>query len=303
MLYTGYVKAVFSILFILNLSLGGYLIYSQYQTLDEYMVTNSTHQNLSAAQDEEEKKVLGEKSSVLLNIDSPNSKTNKVAEIITEYTQPIDGDVSVYYKNLANDETVLVNGEEEYYMASLYKLIVTLFVLNFEKEGKLHFTDQIGEPPIAIEKALTKIITESNNEYAQAIAKKYTWESIERTMGKRLKIPFKLDSSLETNALSIGTLLSDVSQSIQINDVESGYLLALMSKQQRTSKLPKYLPKNIYSHNKTGEFEQYSHDGAIFYTPKANYILVFMSKSANPSTTDEQMARMSEAIYNMLNEK
>lgn len=292
---------LFVILFLSTLVLGGYLIYSQYLKLNEYESSLSALEN-ERLSEENYRKVLGE-SDVSVSVNTPTDTTKKIADIISESTQKVNGDVSVYFKNLSTDETVLVRGEEEYYMASLYKLIVTLFVLQYEKEGKLHFTDQTGSPPITIEEALTRIITESNNEYALAIAKKYSWETIEEAMKIRLGIPFRFDSSLQANVLSIGTLLSDVSQSIRINDIESGYLLALMNKQQRTSKLPKYLPKNIYSHNKTGEFEQYSHDGAIFYTPKANYVLVFMSKTGSPGATDEQMALMSERIYRVLNEK
>lgn len=296
-------KAVFIILFLLTLGTGGYLIYSQYSTLGQYKTDLTTLQDQGVLVTRDTKKMLGKSSDVVVIAGSVTSQTNKVADIITSFTDEVSGDVSVYYKNLASDETVIVNGEEEYYMASLYKLIVTLFVLQYEKEGKLYFTDSIGNPPLTIEQALTRIITESNNEYAQAIAQKYTWEMIESTMRKRLSIPFKFDSSLETNAISIGTLLVDISQSIAINETESSYVLALMNKQQRTGKLPKYLPNTIYSHNKTGEFEQFSHDAGIFYTPKANYVLVFMSKTGSPGTTDEQMARMSETIYKELNDK
>ena len=295
--------SIFVILFAITLTLGGYLIYNQANTLKEYRSDLSVLSSKNLTLERSYEEVLGESSNVSVSVNGVSSKTNLIADVITEYTRVIDGDVSVYYKNLTTDETVLVSGEKEYYMASLYKLIVTLFVLQQEKEGKLHFTDEIGSPPLTIEEALTRIITESNNEYAQAIAKKYGWEEIESVMRSRLGIPFRFDSSLETNALSIGTLLTDVSQSIRINDTESSYMLALMNKQQRTGKLPKYLPKNIYSHNKTGEFEQFSHDAGIFYTPKANYVLVFMSKTGSPGVTDEKMAQMSEVIYKTLNDK
>jgi beta-lactamase class A len=295
---------VFVFLFVLTLGMGTYLVYKQYTALQTFKSELLAARNTQSPDTAEATQVLGKEApSVSITSASPSSKTHQVADIISEHTSRVNGTTSVYYRNLTSDETVLVNGEEQYYMASLYKLIVTLFVLQYEKEGKLHFTDQIGSPPLTIEEALTRIITESNNEYAQAIAKKYNWYVIQDTMTARLDIPFKFDSSLETNVISIGSLLTDVAQSIKVNDTESGYLLSLMNKQQRTGKLPKYLPKSIYTHNKTGEFEQYSHDGAIFYTPKANYVLVFMSKTGSPGTTDEQMARMSEEIYKTLNEK
>ena len=111
-------------------------------------------------------------------------------------------------------------------------------------------------------------------------------------MKEKLDIEFTFDEKLETNAENVGSLFEEIALSLKITDVESEYLLRLLNEQQYTQKLPKYLPKNTISHNKTGELDSYSHDAAIFYTPKANYVLVFMSSTAAPAATNEPMALM-----------
>jgi beta-lactamase class A len=225
-----------------------------------------------------------------------------VRQIIITSSKKIKGDISIYYKNLTTGETVILNGEEKYYMASLYKVIVTLYVLEREKHGELSLQEKVGSPAATLDAALTRVITESNNEYAQAIAHKYGWDNIEQYIKPRFGIDFSFKSDLSSNIKTIGALFEIISEAIKLSDTESHYLLQLLNHQTRLNKLPKYLPKNIYSHNKTGEFEQYSHDAGLFYTPRANYILIFMSKTGSPDATNEQMAIMSRDIYHALND-
>jgi beta-lactamase class A len=232
---------------------------------------------------------------------SIESNNNQIAEIINKASEKVTGNISIYYKNLGTNETVIVDGEREYYMASLYKVIVTLYILESEKAGKLSFTDTIGSPPITIEQALNKIITESNNEYAIALAEKYKWKRIEEFINNHYSMNMRFEKDLRATVEDMGLIFNSIAESIKLSDTESTYILDLLNRQTRLSKLPKYLPKHIYSHNKTGELDDYSHDAGIFYTPKANYILVFMSKTPSPGVTNEQMAVMSKEIYEELN--
>ncbi len=279
------------------------IIYSQYRILQKHKenirVLTIENQKLSNAfkhfKDENHRQIIVSSNDV-------QSKNGKIGEIINTYANAVDGDISIYYKNLTTSESVIVDGAQIYYMASLYKVIVTLYVLDMEKEGTLSLDETVGEPPITIGEALEKIIEESNNEYAQVIAEKYGWKTIAIHIKNHYAIDFSFSEKLEANVTNIGALFVTIAQSERIAEKNAdNYLLHLLSKQQHTSKLPKYLPKSIYSHNKTGEFEEDSHDAGIFYTPKANYVLVFMSKTAIPWETDEQMSLMSKEIYETLN--
>lgn len=238
---------------------------------------------------------------IIVSSNTTQSKNQQVAAIISHYTNIPSGTISLYYKNLTTNESVIVDGDRNYYMASLYKVIIAEYVLEAARIGKLSLNDVIGSPAITINNALKLIITESNNEYAQAIAEKYGWKNIESFIKAQFGIDFSFNTNLLGNVKNIGMLFEYIAQSVKISDAESTYILQLLHQQERTTKLPKYLPKNIYSHNKTGEFEDYSHDAAIFYSPKANYVLVFMSKTGDPAKTNEQMALMSKEIYDVLN--
>src|SRR5258708_31482568 len=230
------------------------------------------------------------------------SKNIAIGNTLYKYANLVQGDISIYYKNLTTGESVIIDGDKEYYMASLYKVILTIFILDQIKNGHLKLTDAVGIPPITVQQALTKIISESNNEYAQSLASQYGWVNIESAMKQELGIDFSFNSDLQTNVKNMGALFEEIALSLRLSDIESAYLLQLLHEQQKTTKLPKYLPPYIYSHNKTGEFNDYSHDAGIFYTAKANYILIFMSKTVNVSGTNEKMAKMAKDVFDSLNE-
>lgn len=230
-----------------------------------------------------------------------DSEHIQIADKIYDYAKKVNGDLSIYYKNLTTEETIFIDGDKKYYMASLYKVILTLYLLDKVKNGQLSLNQKVGTTSATLEFALDKIITESNNDYAQTLAKQYGWTNIEEEMKKKLGIDFSFSEGLETSVKSIGILFEDIALSLKVSRDEASFLLNLLKDQKKTSKLPKYLPPSIYSHNKTGEFEEFSHDAGIFYTPKANYILVFMSKTKVPGETNEQMALMSKEIYEILN--
>ncbi|MDP3941563.1 MAG: serine hydrolase [bacterium] len=283
---------------------GGYLIYLQNQNIQLYakelLGIQQNYLKLESEYDRLKEKTKNVSQTVVL-AKGDVAKTKQIGETITDYTKQVDGDISVYYKNLATDESITVDPDRKYYMASLYKVILVLYLLDKIQAGNASFSDRVGTSSATLDVAIDKIITESNNEYAQTLASQYGWKQIELAMKEKLGIDFSFDSDLQISIRNVEKLFEEISYSFKVSNDDSQYLLLLMNNQKKTNKLPKYLPKNIYSHNKTGELDGYSHDAAIFYTPRANYILIFMSKSKNPSITDELMAKMSKEIYEVLN--
>lgn len=299
------VRRTLIVFFLLGLSLVFYktndnLIFFKNQSLG----LRASYARLQQEYDALRLKTKNLKQITVVNIAS-NSKNPEIVEIINTYINKIDGDVSIYFKNLTTSESIIINGEQKYYMASLYKVILTLYVLDEIANGDTTLNEKIAitaSESATLATALDKIITESNNEYAQKLADIYGWETIEQIISKKLGISFRFDKDLSTTVKDMGVLFEDIALSLKVQDFESKYLLNLLQDQTKLSKLPKYLPKNILSHNKTGEYNEYSHDAGIFYTPKANYILIFMSKTEKSENTNEQMAQMSKEIYKTLNE-
>lgn len=283
---------------------GSYLIYLQNENMQTYakelLGTKQDYMKLQAEYTQLKEKEQNLHQTVVLGTSS-DEKNIAVSNIINKYTKQVDGEISMYYKNLGTEESITVDPDRKYYMASLYKVILVLYLLDKVHVGAASFSDRVGSGSATLDFAIDKIITESNNEYAQTLARQYGWKNIEQAMKQKLGIEFSFDGDLQSSIRNVEKLFEEIAYALNISNDESEYLLKLMNNQKKTNKLPKYLPKNIYSHNKTGELEQFSHDAGIFYTPRANYILIFMSKTQRPDTTNELMAKMSKEIFDTLN--
>lgn len=295
-------KVFLPLLVVFNLLIYAYIFYTNSAELETYKQSGLTTRAQYDALQEQFTKYKNQTKQLTIVANSSDSKNIKVGDIINTYAQKVNGDVSIYYRNLTTDESAIINGDEEYYMASLYKVILTLYILDRVSKGEINLNDTTPGSSVTVEQALDKIITVSNNEYAVALAQEYGWDNIEAYMKPYLGLDFHFDKDLNTNVKDMGALFYKISLSLDIPRSETSYLLNLLKDQQRTSKLPKYLPEGTYSHNKTGELDDFSHDAGIFYTPKANYILIFMSKTPSPGDTNELMAKMSKDIYDVLND-
>lgn len=264
------------------------------ESLTNYMKLQQKYEDLSKSK--ELRQMI-----VFTNASDSDSKNIQIADIINEYAKKIDGDLSIFYKNLTTDESVVVEGDKKYYMASLYKVILGLFLLGEVEKGNIALDSPVGTSSATLSTMLEKIITESNNEYSEQLGDEFGWKKIEVEVKEKLGIEFSLGKDLEISVENIGILFRNIALARNIRDSERDYMLRLLKDQKIRNKLPKYLPASVRAHNKTGELDNYSHDAGIFYTPKANYILVFMSKTEDTDDTNEQMALMSKEIYEELN--
>jgi beta-lactamase class A len=160
---------------IILLTVAFIVIYRQYAELTttqaELAVSKSQTQLLETSFTSLQKKAADE-SHRYVRVDNPTSKDDLIQAIIDTYTKNVNGEISVYYKNLTTNEKVSLNENEKYYMASLYKVILTEYMLGLIKSGTVKPTDLV-DGKITVEQALTKIIEESNNEYAQYLANNY----------------------------------------------------------------------------------------------------------------------------------
>ena len=189
------------VLLICILLLSGFSLYNEYQ-LSSYQKRMHSLMTANLQLKMEQKAA----SDVMGASTTVTYKQLQVEDIIKRYSQKTNGSISVYYKNMTSDEVVLTNEEKTYYMASLYKVIVTLYVLERVKSGEISLAEKVGSPSLTLEDALIKIITESNNEYAVAIAGKYGWKNIGSYINTQFGIDFDFDGDLYTNVKKMGDL-------------------------------------------------------------------------------------------------
>ena len=110
------------------------------------------------------------------------------------------------------------------------------------------------------------------------------------------------DKPNETCASDVGRMLESIYRGECVSKEASQKMLKLLEQQHWVNKIPSGLPPNTHFANKTGDTADYSHDGAIVYSPGADYIIVIMSE--NPMVSfqqDHRFIEISKMVYEYFN--
>ena len=239
----------------------------------------------------------------------PKKKSLKTK--IQEKTRTFPGTWSVYVKNLKTGETTEVNSGRRTYAASLIKLYVLGATLDRIKTGKLSSNQWI-------EKSMTNMITVSDNWSCNYLIKTTgksvvnSWISRNGYSGTKVVhglSPASNNDGIrtgpgqnETTAKDCGKFLEAVYRGTLVDKNVSKKALGLLKRQTRRSKIPAGVPSGTTVANKTGETNNTSHDAAIVYAPKCDYVLVVMSDTNGLGWSQPtNIAKISRLVYEHYN--
>ncbi|MCD7955544.1 MAG: class A beta-lactamase-related serine hydrolase [Lachnospiraceae bacterium] len=252
----------------------------------------------------------------------------EIEEILSGDT--ISGEWSIYLKNLDTSESLLIN-DESMYAASLIKL----FVLQSSYE---HLDDLVAnyctinntseETALAtIKDRLYTMIVYSRNESYNELVRLHS-SSGSFTSGCRLVNSFiaecgysatgiyttlhPSDSSFETTgegtnhttAKDCGDLLESIYYRTCVSEEASEEMLGYLLQQSTTTKIPAGVPDGISVANKTGETDEETHDAAIIFGEKTDYILCVMSTGVDvmgAGNAGNIIKEISALVYEALN--
>ncbi|WP_052377841.1 serine hydrolase [Robinsoniella sp. KNHs210] len=216
---------------------------------------------------------------------------------------------SVYVKNL-NDDQICLIGNNYYYAASVIKVFTMGAVYESIQNGRISETASINQ-------LLHSMITYSSNE---------SFNTLVRTIGKNATNDFckkygytdtnqgqaiscsnsgeDINNGTTWNQTSVqncGKILEDIYNGKCVSKTYSNKMLDLLKQQTFRIKIPSGLPAGTVVANKTGETDEYQHDMAIVYSPKADYILCVMSNISNAGAAQANIRAISQIVYRHFN--
>jgi len=249
--------------------------------------------------------------------ESIKSKISPIAEVILKTLKDAQGTYAVVFKNLKTGDVYHLNDQKKFAAGSLYKLWI-LGETYAQIEGGLIARDETlndsldslnqrygssessgGMVTFALQDAIKEMITVSNNYAAFLLTYRIT---IASTSSFLTEYGFK-DSLVgneglpTTTALDMANFFEKIYRGKIINPTASSEILEILKKQTLNQKIPKYLPPETKIAHKTGEVENFSHDAGIVFTDKGDYILVVMSETDLPGFANEEIAKLSKAVY------
>lgn len=246
------------------------------------------------------------------------------------------GSYGIVILNLKTGENYFQNETSIYEAASLYKLWVMATSFEQIKNGQMREADMINQDVNVLRKkfgisapleeavnnekkdekniisftvgdALMQMITISDNDAALLLTDKVRLINISKFLEKQGFFSSRLGSGNKqptTTPIEVALFLKRLYEGKIIDSMYSKKMLYLLRWQKLNTKIPKYLPENLFISHKTGELDEFNHDAGIVFAPKGDYILVVMSKSdiASRYLAEERIAILSRDVYKYFNE-
>ena len=220
-------------------------------------------------------------------------------EDLTKEIGKLGGKWSLYLKRLDTDQVIGINDDEKMIAASLIKLFIAGEFYTLAEEGELDADNFHNMPDL--------MISISDNGAANALINACTMDKInefarengyEETVLNRRMLEWNGTENY-TSARDCGRMLEEVLKGEYVSEEASERILEALRDQQRTSKIPAGVPKEVETANKTGELDNVDNDAAIVWSPECTYILCIMSSDAGGRIPE--IRKLSSMVYDSIN--
>lgn len=261
--------------------------------------------------------IITESASVVQRIPTPTSSylgqvvtPTDLNTLITSYLSTNHENIGVVVQHLESGETYRFNEQKEFEAASLYKLWVMAVVYKKIEAGQLTEETQLSvtldstnesTSSISVKDALIKMITVSDNATAIMLFENVGFAAIKDFLAAHQLNNSRMGNPAYTSAQDVALFFAKLYRGELGTPDHTKKMIELLQLQTLNSGLPKYLPTGVPFGHKTGSISEYFHDAGIVTTLKGSYVIVFLSKSAEPRFEQERAARISETVYHHFN--
>lgn len=222
----------------------------------------------------------------------------KLKKRLNEEIGKLGGKWSLYLKRMDTNQTIRINDDQKMVAASLIKLFIAGEFYTLAEEGELDADSFRSSPDL--------MISVSDNGAANTLISACTMDKInefarengyEETELNRRMLEWNGTENY-TSARDCGKMLEQVLKGEYVSEEASERILEDLRNQQRTSKIPAGVPKEVKTGNKTGELDNVDNDAAIVWAPDCTYILCIMSSDTGGRIAEIQ--KLSSIVYNSI---
>ena len=225
-------------------------------------------------------------------------KMVKLKKSLNEEIDKLGGKWSLYLKRMDTNQTIRINDDEKMVAASLIKLFIAGEFYTLAEEGELDADSFRSSPDL--------MISASDNGAANTLISACTMDKIndfarengyEETELNRRMLEWNGTENY-TSARDCGKMLEQVLKGEYVSEEASERILEDLRNQQRTSKIPAGVPKEVKTGNKTGELDNVDNDAAIIWAPGCTYILCIMSSDTGGRIAE--IRKLSSIVYDAI---
>ena len=225
------------------------------------------------------------------------------------------GHLSVTVRRLSDGRSASIDGDRQFYAASTFKLAIlyeaerqrSLGLLNLDDEIQLSEEDlsedlgTLGEMPfeadggVVIRKALKAMITVSDNSSAVALLHLLGGGAIDDTLRELGLTSTSVNTiDLPTTANDLAVLMEAIVSGRGVSAEARAEMRSWLLEQATRSGIPEGVPGGVAVGNKTGTWEDATHDIAFVDAPGGTYTIAILS---DRGWEWPPLVRVSEAVY------
>lgn len=268
---------------------------------------------------DDKKEILAMRITPTVQQNEDQTRASALGLLIRSILKDAPGKYSVVITHMKTGERYTFNEYQQYQSGSLYKLWVMGEALH-QIEKKTLDADKVlskdivdinksyniasesaelneGTITVTVNQAIQQMITISHNYAALLLAQEIKLSNISDYLQKHQFMQSRIQAPPITSAYDIASLFELLYKGQLATPEDTKRMIDLLKKQKLNNKLPKYLPSDVVIAHKTGELDQFSHDGGIVYTPKGDYVIVILTQHTYPPDAEEKIAEISQAVY------
>lgn len=221
----------------------------------------------------------------------------------------------IVVKRLSDGSGVAINADQEFYAASLFKILVMFEVFKQRELNLLSFDELLTFTPpytdyelgplrwpvwsqVSVRDLLEAMITVSDNVAAMMLHDKTGgWNIIGDFRSIGLRHTNITNTDMPTSAGDMALWLEMIARGKAVNEKSSQEMIDLLARQKIDDRLPALLPTGIKVAHKTGNWGNATHDVGVVYAPRGAYVIAVLSDKAWES---EPIAELSRLVYEHL---
>lgn len=229
-------------------------------------------------------------------------------------------DFSVVVVRPSDGRSAFIDGEREFYAASLFKLAVLYeaglrlsrgeITLEDDLEisdedlaqdlGTLEYQRRDEDGYLSLENALTAMVTVSDNSTAVALLHLFGGGAIDDSLrGLGIEGTSVNTTELPTTARDMARIMDAIVAGEGLDPATHELLMGLLARQTVRDGIPGGLPDDVTSGNKTGTWEDITHDVAYVEAETGTYVIAVLSETNRDWKT---IRKVSEAVYTLMTE-
>ena len=230
-------------------------------------------------------------------------------------------DFSVMVVRPSDGRSALVDVDREFYAASLFKLAVLYETglrlsrgevtledyLEISEEdlaqdlGTLAYQERDEDGNLTLRNALEAMVTLSDNSTAVALLHLFDGHNIDATLrGLGIETTSVNTSELPTTARDMARIMDAIVAGEGLDPASHELLMGMLSRQTVRDGIPEGLPNDVDSGNKTGTWEEITHDVAYVEAENGTYIIAVLSATKRDW---DAISAVSEVVYEMMSER